>query len=136
MSLELELEWPHWASILRAALKVASAITNAFYRQGMESLTVPSCSQLGKERKEIQTEVCLTPSVMSATELPPLSSTEPQHSEEAPTVTNTQNHWLGQKGAGHTEDENTHQSNEPHGRQEAGRKGSTAQGGAGERMGK
>lgn len=69
--------------------------------------------------------------MVSATRLPPLSLTEPQHSAETPMVTNAQNHWFGQKPTGHTEDENTNQSDEPHGRQEAGRQDSTPQGGQG-----
>lgn len=69
--------------------------------------------------------------MVSATRLPPLSLTEPQHSAETPTVTNAQNHWFGQKPTGHTEDENTNQPDEPHGRQEAGRQDSTSPGGGG-----
>lgn len=73
---------------------------------------------------------------MSVTRSSPLSLTEPQRSAETPTVTNAQKHWFGQKPTGHREDENTNQSDEPHGRQEAGRQDSIPQGGAGERMGK
>lgn len=93
-----------------------------FIEEETEALTIPSHSQQGRERKGVQTHMCLPPSHDLSYQVTHLSQTERRHSSaEALTVTHTQNHQCGQEATGHTQAEDAKQTKLVGDRAEQGR---------------